>query len=142
MNRQSNPSSKTQHFYLRLAREHAVCPSDHKTHPVGIIAFRKTEDGKLRVAGSMVSKKDMFLKKAAIGIVTGRLNSKAACEYTPGSLSLSSAEEVAADVGLYTEKANYFNEVDWTEADKTLRTALDIYNKRLAEDSQLSPVSA
>ena len=117
----------TQHFYLRLLPEVGHNPN-HKTHPVGVLVVQgKVGSGKVKVAGSLVSKNDTFLKKVGVARAYGRLESESlSAEYQTAELACVSAATVAAELGLFTQEANHFLKVDWKAAD----ALLDSFNEK------------
>lgn len=130
------PGTDTQHFFLRLDHESAPkIPLRHKTPPVGVIAFKLYDGTKdvIKISGSMTSKKDAFVRSRGVKIATERLNSDA----TSITIPISEAEHesiacFAAELGLMTRKANYFDGVDWEQANTAFHSALRRYKERMA----------
>ena len=129
----------TQHFYLRLKRSGNEKSPEHDTHPVGVIAMTPGESGVIVVSGTIVSRKDVFTKRVGASIALGRLRSDmGSLGYSETELTAISASQLAAELGLYTKKANYFGSIDWDRATKTLGTAVQLLKDR----SQRAAVAA
>ena len=121
----------TQHFYLRLKRDGTERAPEHDTHPVGVIAMTFGDDNKFVVSGTIVSRKDVFTKKQGVSRALGRLKSyDESVELTEETLKGIQASQLAAELGLYTKKANYFGSIDWDRATKTLGTAVQLLKDR------------
>lgn len=139
MNSDSKPA--TQHFYLRLSNEGRTTkhgtpiPSEYLGAPVGVIAFRANANpGFVVVSGSMVSRKDTFVKKTGVAKALGRLNN----DDTTLTLSLDelksiSASDLAAKLGLYTRTGNHFAYVNWNRANSTKASAIESFEARQAQ---------
>jgi len=126
-----------QHFYLRtstaglLTKDGAPVPPEHRGHPVGVIAMTFMPNGTIRFSGSLVSKKDVFLKKTGVAKAHGRLaNDATAAELPVEQFKTFTTASLAATLGLYTKHGNRFNEIDWQRAELTKLSALDSLEAR------------
>lgn len=128
----SIPDRIIQHFYLRLARNLTKCPLGHRTPPVGVIVVSYTGGTEvLRLSGSLVSKKDTFIKKAGTAIAINRLRSATKSLLLLPEVETCSVRCLARLLGLATAKGNYFNSVDWAQADISLATVRKIIHAKL-----------
>ncbi len=139
MNSDSKPA--TQHFYLRLSNDGRTTkhgtpiPSEYLGAPVGVIAFRaNTDPGSVVVSGSMVSRKDTFVKKTGVAKALGRLNNDdTTITLTLDELKNISASDLAAKLGLYTRTGNHFRYVNWNRANSTKASAIESFEARQAQ---------
>lgn len=135
----NNSKSTTQHFYLRLnndgrtTKHGTPVPSTYLGAPVGVVAFRASDNpGFVRVAASMVSRKDTFFKKTGVAKAVGLSKAKGAREIPIEELRNTTTAALAAKLGLYSRSGNYFGQIDWTKADHTKASALESFEARLA----------
>lgn len=139
MNSDSKPA--TQHFYLRLSNDGRTTkhgtpiPNEYLGAPVGVIAFRASENpGAVVVSGSMVSRKDTFVKKTGVAKAIGRLhNDDSTITLTLDELKATSAVDLAAKLGLFTRTGNYFTQVNWLRANSTKASAVESFEARQAQ---------
>jgi len=129
--------SIVQHFYLRtstaglVGKDGTPVPPDHRGHPVGVLAMTFTPKGTIRFSGSLVSKKDVFLKKTGVAKAHGRLsNDSTSAEVPVDQFKAMDTCLLAATIGLYTRRGNRFHEIDWARAEKTKLSALDSLEAR------------
>lgn len=119
----------SQHFYLRLKTKE----EKKKGAPVGVILVQKEHgNDTVKIAGSMVSKKDSFAKKTGRAIAAGRLEKGEYIPSTTDNINQYGAFSTAHDLGLCTVKGNHFLDVDWQKAERDLKSTLDFVEERLA----------
>lgn len=139
MNSDSKPA--TQHFYLRLSNDGRTTkhgtpiPSEYLGAPVGVIAFRASENpGIVIVSGSMVSRKDMFVKKTGVAKAVGRLNNcDTRLSLTMDELRTTDVAVMATMLGLRSPTGNHFRKVDWSRANSTKASAVESFEARQAQ---------
>lgn len=131
-------STITQHFFLRtstagqLTKAGTPIPPEHNGHPVGVIAMTFGPNGNVRFAGSMVSRKDVFVKKTGVAKAHGRLrNEETSVELPAEAFKKADTTFLAAQLGLYTHRGNHFQSVDWSRANKTKASAVESLEARL-----------
>ncbi|RTL07792.1 hypothetical protein EKK58_01205 [Candidatus Dependentiae bacterium] len=137
----SDSKSATQHFYLRLntagltTKHGTPIPAEYLGAPVGVIAFRANPNpGFVTVAGSMVSRKDTFIKKTGVAKALGRLNDEGSTLDLPlTELKGISTADLAAKLGLFTRNGNHFTQVNWRKADSTKASAIESFEARQAQ---------
>ena len=138
MNTTTSPAPVA-HFYLRLAPGVTKTAPNHKTPPVGVVAFTVAPDGGIAVSASLVSRNDEFRKKTGAAIARGRLNSATtSVRYKAEDLKTKPVMAIAADLGFAQAWSNHFEQIDWAQADQILPSALALFQERLTP----SPVAA
>lgn len=137
----SNSKTATQHFYLRLsndgrtAKNGTPIPPEYLGAPVGVIAFRASSDPSVVVvSGSMVSRKDVFIKKTGVAKAIGRLANEDNTLTMPISeLRALDTSALAAKLGLFTRTGNHFTQVNWIRANSTKASAIESFEARQAQ---------
>ncbi len=119
-----------QYFYIRKANN---CSSTHRGAPVGVIAFTPDPDAPnvFRVAGSMVSRKDLFVKATGVAKAVGRLNGDYAV-FGKTEFENMPLYQVIANLDLASVRGNFYSEVDWSLGDKTKQSAITSLEARCA----------
>lgn len=135
-----NPNTTVQHFYLRLSNDgkttkHGVpIPAEYLGQPVGVIAFRAHAPGIVAVSGSMVSRKDTFVKRTGVAKAHGRLADDDNCLHiSVDELKQIQPQELVAQLGLMTRTGNHFNQVNWSKAQHTKASAIESFEARQAQ---------
>ena len=117
-------NTNPQYFYLRLEKGETNCNSNHLQPPVGVVAFSQKEDGSIRVAVSIVSKKDQFVKKTGVAKALGRLKSKTQWIQIDRSAPMSLFDIIVLLIPglgrsyIYDMENNFYG-VNWDAAQKT-----------------------
>ena len=130
-------NNNSQHFFLRLQPNDA--PQAGRGAPVGVIAFKfdPANPKVVHVAGSMVSRKDTFVRDAGVAKAYGRLSSDETHVSMPiDQFKATPIDEIAATIGLhpsYNVNTNHFRAVDWKKANITKTSAIDSLEARLAQ---------
>lgn len=126
-----------QHFYLRnltagkYTKAGVPIPKEFNGPPVGVIAFQFIPGSRVRVAGSMVSRKDAFVKKTGVAKAHGRLLDVAASLEMPvADFKTHTAASIASMLGLYAS-GNHFCSINWVQADNTKSFAMQSLEARV-----------
>ena len=117
-------NTNPQYFYLRLEKEYTNCNPEHLQPPVGVVAFSQEQDGGIRVAVSIVSKKDQFVKKTGVAKALGRLKSRTQWIQIDRSVPMylyDIAVLLVPGLGgtsIYSKDNNFYR-IDWNAANET-----------------------
>lgn len=148
----STNSTPVQYFFLRLPQSKTCSCALSKgpyrkqtsAHPVGVIAFtrEKTEfdPSLIRVAGSMVSKKDVFDKKIGVARAIGRLKSASkSLTFTEPEFSDISVMGLLDDLNLVPNRgsSNYADDLDYDRAEKTFKKTVEVFRSRTCQPASV-----